>query len=91
MTTTSAESTQELRQRAEERYRINKGTTSQPLTPEETEHLLHELRVHQIQLEMQNEELHRAHEELDALQARYFDLYDLAPVAYLTISAKKVN
>ncbi|MFZ4857884.1 MAG: hypothetical protein ACOYL3_15955 [Desulfuromonadaceae bacterium] len=63
MTTKPAESAQELRQRAEEQHRMNKGTTSQPLTPEETEHLLQELRVHQIQLEMQNEELHRAHGE----------------------------
>ena len=90
MTTTPAESAQALRQRAEEQYRMNKGTTTQPLTPEETEHLLHELRVHQIQLEMQNEELHRAHEELDASQSRYFNLYDMAPVGYLTISAKRM-
>ena len=90
MTTKPAESAQGLRQRAEEQYRMNKGTTSQPLTPEETEYLLQELRVHQIQLEMQNEELRRAHEELDASQSRYFNLYDMAPVGYLTISAKRM-
>ena len=42
--------------------------------------------MHQIELEMQNEELRRAQVELDAARARYFDLYDLAPVGYCTVS-----
>jgi len=55
---------------------------------EEAQKLLQELRVHQIEMEMQNEELRRAQAELSALQARYFELYDLAPVGYLTVSEK---
>src|ERR1035437_2844080 len=47
---------------------------------------LYELRVHQIELEMQNEELLRTHVELDAARARYFDFYDLAPVGFFTVS-----
>lgn len=58
--------------------------------PGETRQTFHELRVHQIELEMQNEELRRAHAELDAARARYFDLYDLAPVGYCTLSADGV-
>ena len=47
---------------------------------------LHELRVHQIELELQNEELRTAHDELEAVKARYYGLYNLAPVGYVTIS-----
>lgn len=55
---------------------------------EETRQMLFELHTHQIELEMQNEELHRAQMELDATRLRYFDLYDQAPVGYCTLSDK---
>ena len=77
-------SPQDLRRRAEELFRASETFIPEAATSDETKHLLHELQVHQMQLEMQNEELRCIHEELDASQARYFDLYDLAPVGYLT-------
>ncbi len=57
-------------------------------SPEETKQMLNELQVHQIELEMQNEELRRTQAELDCAVARYFDLYDLAPIGYVTVSEK---
>lgn len=56
------------------------------LSHDEIGDVLHDLRVHQIELEMQNEELNRAQAALEASHARYFDLYDRAPVGYFTIS-----
>ncbi len=79
----------ELRRRAEEMIPgrpLQALDNLEALSPEEIRRTLHELRVHQIELELQNEELRQAQAELDAARARYFDLYNLAPVGYCTVS-----
>jgi PAS domain S-box-containing protein len=75
----------DLRKRAEKRLQKQSADLG-VLAPQESWLLLHELQVHQIELEMQNEELRRTQVELEASRARYFDLYNLAPVGYMTLS-----
>ena len=78
-----------LRLAAEEQLQENTAQAAPDIEaawPDAARHPLYELRVHQSELEMQNEELRRAQLELDATRARYFDIYDLAPVGYCTLS-----
>ena len=70
----------ELRRRAEGLLDERAAGESGAPVPEDAAAILHELRVHQIELEMQNEELRRGQLEREEQRARYFDLFDLAPV-----------
>ena len=57
-----------------------------PLIPApETQRLVEDLRVHQFELEMQNDELRRYQSELESWRSKYFDLYELAPVGYCSL------
>src|SRR5215472_9014453 len=73
-----------LREQAEAAWQ---GRRRDPATivPEDAAALVHELEVHQIELELQNEELRRAQSELEESRDQLRDLYDFAPVGYLTL------
>ena len=80
-----------LRKNAEDILRKNASSSidqQKGMLPEEIRQKLHELKVHQIELETQNEELLRTQTELDVQKERFSDFYDLAPVGYCTISEK---
>jgi len=78
-----------LRRRAEVLLsKLAKETTSGTAaarTPADTQKLLHELQVHQVELEMQNEELRKARNEIEEGLEKFSDLYDFAPIGYLTL------
>jgi PAS domain-containing protein len=78
-----------LREQAEAivRGKVALSTESlEAMSPFNVRGLVHELQVHQIELEMQNETLRQTQLQLLAMQARYFDLYDLAPISYCTVN-----
>ena len=78
----------ELRRRAEERLQSRQQTPQSAIrNPQSTPRLVHELQVHQIELEMQNEELQQARGKADGLLAQYTDLYDFAPTGYFNLAA----
>ena len=80
----------ELRHRADARLQIQKPPAHAPRSAHETQRLLHELQVHQIELEMQNEELRNSRVQVEAAVSRYTDIYDFAPVGYFTLKSDGV-
>jgi PAS domain S-box-containing protein len=84
---TTDETTVALRRSAERRATDQPAPAGRPRTQADVRRLLHELEVHQIELEMQNAELQIARDEASALLDQYTGLYDFAPVGYFTLAA----
>ncbi len=76
-----------LRQEAEQRLRKHQMTDPSHLGAEDLRNLIHELEVHQAELEVQNEELRRTQTQLAEAHKGYEDLYEFAPVGYLTLDS----
>ena len=75
-----------LRQKAEQKLKENKLQLSMDLTEADLFSLNHELLIHQVELEMQNEELVNANERAEQISEKYIDLYNLAPTGYFTLT-----
>jgi PAS domain-containing protein len=80
----------ELRGRAEEFSRPKTTKGHLPLTEADSRRLLHELEVHRIELEMQNAELRHSRDDAETALEKYTELYDFAPVGYLTFARNGV-
>jgi PAS domain S-box-containing protein len=76
----------ELRRQAEARLRENAQRMTLDSAQIDAQRIVHELQVHQIELEMQNQELVESRAAVETLLERYTDLFDFAPVGYLILS-----
>jgi hypothetical protein len=79
-----------LRSRAEELLRAQTTEARLPLTEAESQRLIHELEVHQIELEMQNAELRQARDDAETALEKYLDLYNFAPVSYFSLDSNGI-
>jgi PAS domain S-box-containing protein len=61
---------------------------SESKSPDELKHLLHELQRHQLELELQNQQIQEAQQALEESRSRYADLYDFAPMACLSLDSR---
>jgi len=78
----------DLRHEAERRLHTRKASPAEAVAEEDARALVHELQVHQIELEMQNEELQRARAAAEEASEKYGDLFDFAPVGYFLWDAE---
>jgi len=79
-----------IRKKAEELLKAKKKNAEQKQHESDAKKLLHELQVHQIELEMQNNELQQAYETAEEALKKYTILYDFAPMGYMTIDIKGI-
>jgi len=79
---------QMLRKKAEEKLKEKQKKANKPVIESDVKKLLHELQVHQIELEMQNEELQEAYIAVETALKKYTMLYDFAPMGYFTLNSE---
>jgi chemotaxis family two-component system sensor kinase Cph1 len=72
--------------RSEAEAKLKDSNLPDAVPAEDLERLIHELRVHQVELEMQNEELRKTQAQIEDSRSQYADLYDFAPVGYVTLN-----
>lgn len=80
----------DLRNRAESKLKASRGVRESPRTEADTRRILHELEVHQVELEMQNAELQESRDKVESLLETYTDLYDFAPVGYYSVDEQSL-
>ena len=83
---TTTENIDKLRQRAEKLLKDTQQNLDTPRSETDNLKLIHELEVHQIELEMQKDELILAKEKAEQAENKFTELYDFAPSGYLTLS-----
>lgn len=76
-----------LRRNAEEKLNLTQDKSTITTIETDVKRLVHELQVHQIELEMQNEELREANERAEAALKKYTMMYDFAPLGYFTLDS----
>ncbi len=76
-----------LREKAEEKLKVEKNTSGKLQKEADVKRLIHELQVHHVELEMQVEELRNAYEVSEVALKKYTMLYDFAPMGYFTLDA----
>ncbi|MBN1791787.1 MAG: hypothetical protein JW830_14900 [Bacteroidales bacterium] len=77
-----------LRRKAEEQLKEDEEKKVRPVLEADVKKLMHELQVHQIELEMQNEELREANDTAEAALKKFTMLYDFAPMGYFTLDSE---
>jgi PAS domain S-box-containing protein len=76
-----------LRRTAEKRV-VERVVEVDKLGRDELERMAHELDVHHVELEAQNEELRRSHQDVKQVRDRYLDLFDFSPVGYVSLDSR---
>ncbi|MBT6228612.1 MAG: PAS domain S-box protein, partial [Candidatus Scalindua sp.] len=89
MSTQNKKNSSDLRKKAEKKLELE-TIDIKKLSNDELRRLAYEFRVHQIELDLQNDELQQAQVELEYSRDKYSSLYDFAPVGYFTISDKGI-